>query len=90
MCGRDWEGRDQRAEAVSGHAKISKSVLKWGTRVALRRHLDQDVPTVMETIKISMQSQLSTSTGEQEEALKEAEAACRCVESWLGYGLGGE
>jgi len=59
-------------------------------RNALRWHLEQDVPAVMDTISRSMQPNLITGLGGQKEGLKEAEAACRCAEIWIGYGLGGE
>lgn len=44
---------------------------------------------MMDTMTNSMQ-QLLTGLAEQKEGLKEAEAACRCAESWIDYGVGGE
>ncbi len=77
---------EQKRQAGSYIAKT----LLIEPRNALRRHLDQDLPAVTEAITRSMQPHLHTSMGGQEEALKEAEAACRCAESWIQYGLGGE
>ena len=61
-----------------------------GVRNALRRHLDQDLPAVMEIITRSLQQSPNTTMSTSDEGVKEAEAACRCAESWIGYGLGGE
>ena len=60
------------------------------TRNALRRHLEQDVPTVIATITQSMKPHSESSMGGYEEALREAESGCRCAEAWIGYGLSGE
>lgn len=91
LCRGNRKGRDQRTEAVGSLDYILRMLADMmGQRNALRRHLDQDLPPVMETITRSMQPILSTSMGNQDEGLREAEAACRCTESWIGYGLGGE
>jgi hypothetical protein len=60
-------------------------------RHALRRHLEGDLPAVMSTITEAMSSHVQGGNLElQEERLREAEAACRCAESWVDYGLGAE
>lgn len=57
----------------------------------MRHHLDVDLPKVMETIRGSIHPPSDgQSIGGAEEAMKEAEAACRCAEKWILYGLGGE
>lgn len=48
-------------------------------RNALQRHLDGDMPAVMRIMIEAM------SGSEQE-----AEAACKCAESWVGYGISAE
>jgi hypothetical protein len=40
---------------------------------------------VMEAIMASL-----SAAGSDEEMVKEAEAGCKCAESWIDYGLGGE
>ncbi|RSH89503.1 hypothetical protein EHS25_002053 [Saitozyma podzolica] len=58
---------------------------------ALRRHLEGDLPAVMSTITEAMSSHIQGGNLElQEERLREAEAACRCAESWVDYGLGAD
>jgi hypothetical protein len=54
-------------------------------RAALRRHLEVDMGGVMEALMASLQG-----GGSDEERVKEAEAGCRCTESWINYGLGAE
>lgn len=45
----------------------------------------------MSTITEAMSSHVQGGNLElQEERLREAEAACRCAESWVDYGLGAE
>jgi hypothetical protein len=57
-------------------------------RNALRKFIETDVPAVMQTITDSM-------TGENgvlspAERVKAAEAACKCADSWINYGLGAD
>lgn len=86
---RKWEGPELASKRGGGSRSFL--VQKFdGVRNALRRHLDQDLPAVMETITRSLQQSQNTTLGESDEGVKEAEAACRCAESWIGYGLGGE
>lgn len=72
-----------------GRAGISEQ-----KRNALRRHLEVDLPRVMETIKGSMSGARGMNDvgtmGGRDEVLKEMEGACRCAEAWIGYGLGAE
>ena len=51
-------------------------------RLALRKHIETDMPAVMTTLTHSM---VPPTTPEME---KEAEAACQCAESWVTYGIG--
>jgi len=53
-------------------------------RLALRKHIEQDMPMVMTTLTQSM----TPPTNPDME--KEAEAACQCAESWVTYGIGAE
>lgn len=53
-------------------------------RHALRRHVESDMEAVMSTITACV---VPPTTAEQG---KEAEAACRCAESWVTYGIGAE
>lgn len=59
-------------------------------RNALRRHIEGDLPTVMETITAAMRIHPARDMAHQQEQLKEVEAACKCAESWVGYNLGAE
>jgi hypothetical protein len=71
--------------------EIGRAGISEQKKVALKRHLEVDLPGVMEVIMASMRvHQAAHSVGGREEAMKEAEAACRCAESWIDYGLGGE
>lgn len=71
--------------------EIGRAGISEQKRKALKRHLEVDLPGVMETIKVSMEvHQNFNSAGGREEALRECEGACRCAEAWIGYGLGGE
>lgn len=74
--------------------EIGRAGISEQKRVALRRHLDVDLPQVMETIKGSMSGHRDLNNvhtmGGREEAVKEMEGACRCAEAWIGYGLGAE
>jgi len=50
-----------------------------------------DLQAVMATIKGALDGAMGYSSGIRlEENVKEAEAGCRCAESWIGYGLGAE
>ena len=59
-------------------------------RNALRRHLEMDLPAVMETIRGSMNPSSMHGLGSQQDMVAEASAACRCAEAWIDYGLGAE
>jgi hypothetical protein len=68
--------------------EIRRAGISEQKRAALKRHINTDLPAVMGTIVAAM-------TGEQgiespEERIKSTEAACRCADSWINYGLGGE
>ena len=64
-------------------------MLSWAKRRnALRRHLETDLPDVMQAINSSTSPRPGSVN--DEERVREAEGACRCAESWIGYGLGGE
>jgi hypothetical protein len=70
---------------------MSPLLRRADSRHALRRHLEGDLPAVMSTITEAMSSHVQGGNlGLQEERLREAEAACRCAESWVDYGLGAE
>lgn len=61
------------------------------SRKALQRHLEGDLPAVMSTIIDAMAVDgLMGSTQRQGDNMQEAEAACKCAESWVGYGMSGE
>lgn len=72
--------------------EIGRAGISEQKRSALRRHLDVDSKEVMGTVKRSMEVYQSSgmSLGAGEEVVKEAEAACKCAESWIDYGLGAE
>ena len=53
-------------------------------RLALRKHIEQDMPMVMTTLTQSMTPPTNS------DMEKEAEAACQCAESWVTYGIGAE
>jgi hypothetical protein len=53
-------------------------------RLALRKHIETDMPAVMTTLTQSMTPPTNP------EMEKEAEAACQCAESWVTYGIGAE
>ncbi|KAK8844673.1 hypothetical protein IAR55_006522 [Kwoniella newhampshirensis] len=65
--------------------EISRAGLSEQKRNALRRHIGSDLSVVVDTITDAMNGDPSTG---QQERLKEAEAACKCAESWIDYGLG--
>jgi hypothetical protein len=54
------------------------------SRLALRKHIEQDMPVVMTTLT---QCMMPPTNPDME---KEAEAACQCAESWVTYGIGAE
>ena len=71
--------------------EIGRAGISDQKRKALKRHLEVDLPGVMETIKRSMEVHTNfDSAGGREEALKECEGACKCAEAWIDYGLGAE
>ena len=71
--------------------EIGRAAISDQKKVALKRHLEVDIKGVLEVITGSMKVHQNVNTvGGREEALKEAEAACRCAESWIDYGLGVE
>nr|XP_031862141.1 uncharacterized protein CI109_002554 [Kwoniella shandongensis]KAA5529213.1 hypothetical protein CI109_002554 [Kwoniella shandongensis] len=65
--------------------EIGRAGLSEQKRNALRRHIESDLSVVVSTITDAMNGDASTG---QQERLKEAEAACKCAESWIDYGLG--
>lgn len=72
--------------------EIGRAGISTQKRNALRVHLEMDLGQVMGYIKRSLEVYRSVGmpVGVGEEVVKEAEAACRCAESWIGYGLGAE
>lgn len=72
---------DLRRRAGEGRYKRSKEVCQSpvpaDVRKALQRHLDGDMPAVMSLIMESLRG-------------PQAEDACKCAESWVGYGISGE
>ncbi|WVF66636.1 hypothetical protein IAT40_001376 [Kwoniella sp. CBS 6097] len=64
--------------------EIGRAGLAEQKRAALRRHIESDLPVVVTAITDAMNGDPSIS---QEERVKEAEAACKCAESWVDYGL---
>ncbi|KAL1406931.1 hypothetical protein Q8F55_006343 [Vanrija albida] len=67
--------------------EISRAGISEQKRNALRRHLDLDVPAVMATITESMNGDAVQSPAD---CIKSAEAACKCAQSWINYGLGAD
>lgn len=61
--------------------EIARAGISEQKRNALRKHIETDMPAVMTTITESMTGQLDQ---------KAAEAACKCAESWINYGLGAD
>ena len=70
-----------QASAIKSGERLPR--LQLIDRSALRRHIEQDLPVVTEIIVESMQIRGSAGGSI-------AEAACRCAESWVNYGLAAE
>ncbi|ORY23548.1 armadillo-type protein [Naematelia encephala] len=66
--------------------EIARAGISEQKRNALRRHLQEDIPAVLSVISRSM----DPPPGDPGERAKEADAACKCAESWVTYGLGGD
>ncbi|BEJ13429.1 hypothetical protein CspHIS471_0306030 [Cutaneotrichosporon sp. HIS471] len=67
--------------------EIARAGLSEQKRIALRRHIDSDVPAVMAAITDSMTGEPLQSPVDR---IRAAEAACRCADSWINYGLGAD
>ncbi|WVQ82597.1 hypothetical protein IAT38_004727 [Cryptococcus sp. DSM 104549] len=67
--------------------EIGRAALADQKRAALRRHIEKDLPAIISTITDAMNGEGSANP---QERLIEAEAACRCAESWIDYGLGAD
>ncbi|KAK4687604.1 importin-13, partial [Tremellales sp. Uapishka_1] len=72
--------------------EIGRAGLSEQKRVALRKHIEMDLPAVMGTIaaSLSLNGPLGSDLTQEEMRLKEVEAGCKCAESWVVYGLGGD
>ncbi|KAL7420320.1 hypothetical protein Q5752_005289 [Cryptotrichosporon argae] len=64
--------------------EVGRAGLNEARRNAVRRQVEADVPAVMDTMIASMDGD---GVGSGAEAIQAAEAACRCAESWIGFGL---
>ncbi|WRT63297.1 uncharacterized protein IL334_000202 [Kwoniella shivajii] len=64
--------------------EIGRAGLAEQQRQPLRRHIESDLSVVVSTITDAMSGDLNLSPNER---LKEAEAACKCAESWIDWGL---
>ncbi|CAK9779796.1 ARM repeat-containing protein [Cutaneotrichosporon oleaginosum] len=67
--------------------EISRAGLSEQKRTALRRHIDTDLPAVMATITESMTGEALQSPADR---IRAAEAACKCADSWINYGIGAD
>ncbi|ORX41250.1 armadillo-type protein [Kockovaella imperatae] len=69
--------------------EISRAGISDYKRNALRKHLETDMPIVMETIRGSMNPNSGSDLIPQDN-VQEASAACKCAEAWIDYGLGAD
>ncbi|WWD06250.1 hypothetical protein V865_004336 [Kwoniella europaea PYCC6329] len=67
--------------------EIGRAGLAEQQRQPLRRHIESDLSVVVSTITDAMSGDPNLSPNER---LKEAEAACKCAESWIDWGLSPE
>nr|XP_019048282.1 hypothetical protein I302_02051 [Kwoniella bestiolae CBS 10118]OCF27212.1 hypothetical protein I302_02051 [Kwoniella bestiolae CBS 10118] len=67
--------------------EIGRAGLAEHQRQPLRRHIESDLSIVVSTITDAMTGDPKLSPNER---LKEAEAACKCAESWIDWGLSPE
>ena len=86
LCTGIGEGCYWGTESVCPPSKLSCLCGGDGVddRLALRKHIEQDMRMVMTNLTQSM----TPPTNPDME--KEAEAACQCAESWVTYGIGAE
>ncbi|WVR03182.1 hypothetical protein IAU60_000173 [Kwoniella sp. DSM 27419] len=64
--------------------ELARAGLSEQKRNALRRHIESDLSVVVTTITDAMRGDPALTPDER---IKEAEAACKCAESWIDYGL---
>ncbi|AFR92571.1 hypothetical protein C343_00448 [Cryptococcus neoformans C23] len=67
--------------------EMGRAGLAEQRRAAIRRHVESDLKVVVRTVIRSMNGDNASSTDER---LREAEAACKCAESWIDWGLGAD
>ncbi|RXK39632.1 hypothetical protein M231_03134 [Tremella mesenterica] len=71
--------------------EMGRAELSDVKRNAVRKHIEAELPAVMSTLTSAMSPPDPMEGSDQLRAkLKEAEAACRCAEAWVFYGLGAD
>nr|ODO01293.1 hypothetical protein L204_02021 [Cryptococcus depauperatus CBS 7855] len=67
--------------------EMGRAGLADNRRAAIRRHVESDLAIIVETIIDSLKG---AETESPTNRLSEAQAACKCAESWIDWGLGAD